>query len=251
MTPRANDPTETDAAVVIVIDDDASVRAALEDLLGSVGLATRTFESPREFLQSDWMDSPGCLVLDVRMPGLSGLDFQRELADLHIHLPIVFITAHGDIQMAVRAMKAGASDFLAKPFREQDLLDAIHGAIRKDRLQRRESAVLGELQQRYSLLSLGERKVLGFVVAGLLNKQIAATLGVSEVTVKVRRSAVMRKLQAQSLAELVQLAERLGVSRENPAPSDDVRAPIDRDRPPRSAQARSERWPHDREFPHE
>ena len=196
-------------AVVIVIDDDASVRAAIEDLLGSVELNARTFASPEEFLQSDWVDGPGCLILDVRMPGMSGLDLQRELAAMEIHMPIIFITAHGDVPMAVRAMKAGASDFLTKPFRDQELLDAIHAAIRKDRLRRRAEALRDELQQRYALLSVGERQVLGLVVVGRLNKQIAGALGVSEVTVKVRRASLMRKLQVTSLPELVQLVNTL------------------------------------------
>ena len=209
MKPASQEPNED--AVVIVIDDDPSVRAAIDDLLASVGLNGRLFASPQAFLQSDWVDSPGCLVLDIRMRGISGLDFQRELAELEIHLPIIFITAHGDIPMAVRAMKDGASDFLTKPFRDQDLLDAIHQAIRKDRVRRREVAVIDELHERYASLSLGERKVLAFVVAGVLNKQIAGTLGVSEVTVKVRRANIMKKLRAASLAELVQIAAKLGI----------------------------------------
>jgi FixJ family two-component response regulator len=196
-------------AVIIVIDDDASVRAAIEDLLGSVELSARTFASPEEFLQSDWVDGPGCIILDVRMPGMSGLDLQHELAAMEIHVPIVFITAHGDVPMAVRAMKAGASDFLTKPFRDQELLDAIHAAIRKDRLRRREEALRDELQQRYALLTVGERQVLGLVVLGRLNKQIAGALGVSEITVKVRRASLMRKLEVTSLPELVQLVNKL------------------------------------------
>ena len=214
MTPADQTPADGQAAVVIVIDDDASVRAALDDLLGSVGLNAQTFASPQTFLDSDWVDGPGCIVLDVRMPGMSGLDFQRELAELRIHLPIIFISAHADVPMSVRAMKAGASDFLTKPFRDQDLLDAIHEALRNDRVRRRQAAVIDELQERYALLSLGERKVLAFVVAGLLNKQIAATLRVSEVTVKVRRASLMRKLRAASLPELVQIAAKLGVARD-------------------------------------
>jgi FixJ family two-component response regulator len=240
-------PTPT----VFVVDDDDDVRVSIADLLRSAGLRPETFATAPEFLARGRGEEASCLVLDLQLPGMDGLDVQRELASSGNPMPIIFITAHGDIQMAVRAMKAGATDFLAKPFREQDLLDAIHAAIRKDRMRRRESAVLGELQQRYSLLSLGERRVLGFVVAGLLNKQIAAALGVSEVTVKVRRAAVMRKLQAQSLAELIQLAQRIGVPQENIAPSDDVRAPVDREPPPRSGQPRSERWSRDRDFPHE
>jgi len=207
MTPRDDaEPT------VIVIDDDASVRAAIEDLLGSVGLRTLLYASPEEFLRSDWLDSPGCLVLDVRMPEMSGLDVQRELARLRIPLPVVFITAHGDIGMSVRAMKAGATDFLTKPFRDQDLLDAIHEAIRRDRQRRSEKAALDPLRRRLATLTPGERSVLARVLSGLLNKQIAAELGVSEVTVKVRRASLMRKLNADSLPALVQIAGRLGIA---------------------------------------
>ena len=213
MTTPAQAPRR-DAPVVVVIDDDASVRAALEDLLGSVGLNARTFESPHAFLHSDWTDHLGCIVLDVRMPGMSGLDFGGELTALKIGLPIIFITAHGDVQMAVRAMKGGASDFLTKPFREQDLLDAIHEAIRKDQFRRQRAAVFDELQRRYELLNIGERRVLAAVVGGLLNKQIAAALQVSEVTVKVRRASLMRKLGATSVAELVLIANKLGVAAE-------------------------------------
>jgi FixJ family two-component response regulator len=215
-----------DDALVVVIDDDPSVRAALEDLLGSVSLNARVFESPHAFLESDWSDRPGCIVLDVRMPRMSGLDFQRELTSLGIHLPIIFITAHGDVPMSVRAMKAGAVDFLTKPFRDQDLLDAIHEAIRKDRARRRFAAVIDDLQQRYALLNVGERKVLSYVVVGALNKQIAASLHVSEVTVKVRRASLMRKLGASSLAELVQIAAKLGLSGEDAASHDGPPAPF-------------------------
>ena len=219
MNSPSSAPSDAEA-VVVVIDDDASVRAALEDLLGSVSLRARVFDSPHAFLESDWADQVGCIVLDVRMPRMSGLDFQRKLATLGIHLPIIFITAHGDVPMSVRAMKAGAVDFLTKPFRDQDLLDAIHEGIGKDRARRRLAAVLDDLQQRYALLNVGERKVLSLVVAGALNKQIASALGVSEVTVKVRRASLMRKLGATSLAELVQIAAKLGVSAEGAAASD-------------------------------
>lgn len=204
---------------VIIIDDDASVRAAIEDLLGSVGLRAISYASPEKFLRDGWNAGPGCLVLDVRMPEMSGLDVQQELARLGIELPVVFITGHGDIQMSVRAMKAGAADFLTKPFRDQDLLDAIHEAIRRDRQRRSEAAQLDPLRKRYATLNAGERAVLSRVLTGMLNKQIAAELGVSEVTVKVRRASLMKKLGAESLPSLVQIAARLGIEPE-PAPAD-------------------------------
>lgn len=200
---------DDDPPVVIVIDDDPSVRAALADLLGSVGLQAQLFASTQAFLRSERIDAPGCLVLDIRMPGQSGLDFQRTMADADIHLPVIFITGHGDIPMSVRAMKAGAIEFLTKPFRDQDLLDAIQQGIEKDRIRRREAAAAADLRARYGSLNEGERAVLARVVSGLLNKQIAADLGVSEITVKVRRSQVMRKMQAKSLADLVKIAEKL------------------------------------------
>ncbi|TWT11428.1 response regulator transcription factor [Reyranella sp. CPCC 100927] len=208
MNPAAND---TQAPVVIVIDDDPSVRAALADLLGSVGLQARLFGSPQEFLHSERIDAPGCLVLDVRMPGQSGLDFQRAMADADIHLPVIFITGHGDIAMSVRAMKAGAIEFLTKPFRDQDLLDAIQNGIEKDRVRRRDAALAADLQARHASLTTGERAVMARVVSGLMNKQIAAALDISEITVKVRRGQVMRKMKAKSLADLVKIAEKLGV----------------------------------------
>ncbi|WP_231712637.1 response regulator transcription factor [Vineibacter terrae] len=209
--PAATAGGDADRPIVVVIDDDASVRAALEDLLGSVGLQVRVFGSVREFLAAERVDAPGCLVLDVRMPGQSGLDFQREMSGAGIHLPVIFITGHGDIQMSVRAMKAGAIEFLAKPFRDQDLLDAIQLGIEKDRIRRRDAAALAELRDRHASLSPGESAVMARVVSGLLNKQIAAELDVSEITVKVRRGQVMRKMKARSLADLVKIAERLGI----------------------------------------
>jgi FixJ family two-component response regulator len=201
-----------DAPVVFVVDDDRSVRESLRRLLTSVGLAAEVFPSAQAFLQARRRDAPGCLVLDVRLPGLSGLDLQRALTDSDAELPIIFLTGHGDIPMSVRAMKAGAVEFLTKPFREQDLLDAIRGAIERDRGARADRRELAELRGRYALLTPRERDVLGGVVAGLLNKQIAGELGTSEVTVKEQRAHVMQKMQAGSVAELVHLAARLGIT---------------------------------------
>jgi FixJ family two-component response regulator len=198
-------------AVVFVIDDDPSMRGALEDLVGSVGLAVRAFVSPQDFLQSKRPDGPGCLVLDVRLPGMSGLAFQQELARLGVALPIIFITGHGDIPMSVRAMKAGAVEFLTKPFHDQELLDAIHTAIERDRERRREAVLVAELQARWVTLTERERQIMTLVVVGRANKQIAADLNLSEMTVKVHRGQVMRKMHAGSLPELVRMADRLGV----------------------------------------
>lgn len=205
----------TESPVVYVVDDDSSVRAALEDLLASVNLESRTFPSTQEFLRHTLADAPGCLVLDIRMPGQSGLDFHRQMASHNIHLPVIFITGHGDIPMSVGAMKAGAIEFLTKPFRDQDLLDAIQQGLEIDRKRRRDEAVLTDLQARYDSLNAGEREVMKLVITGLLNKQIAGTLGVSEITVKVRRGQVMRKMNANSLADLVRIAERLGLRSES------------------------------------
>lgn len=199
--------------LVHLVDDDASVRAALEDLLASVGLTTRSYVSAADFLARATLDVPACLVLDVRMPGMNGLDLQQELQRREIVLPIIFITGHGDIPMSVRAMKQGALEFLTKPFRDQDLLDAIDQALRKAREAHAQQAQIRQLQARLDSLNDGERAVLSRVVTGLLNKQIAAQLGVSEITVKVRRAALMRKLQAGSLAELVKMVERLEAPR--------------------------------------
>jgi FixJ family two-component response regulator len=198
-------------AIVFVIDDDPSMRGALEDLVGSVGLAVRAFVSPQDFLQSKRPDGPGCLVLDVRLPGMSGLAFQQELAKLGVALPIIFITGHGDIPMSVRAMKAGAVEFLTKPFHDQELLDAIHTAIERDRERRREAVLVADLQERYVTLTERERQIMTLVVVGRANKQIAADLNLSEMTVKVHRGQVMRKMHAGSLPELVRMADRLGV----------------------------------------
>ncbi len=196
-------------AMVFVIDDDESLREALQSLIRSVGLRVQTFASADEFLQSSRPDVPACLILDVRMPGLSGLDLQRDLAAANIHLPIIFITGHGDIPMSVRAMKAGAVEFLTKPFRDQDLLDAIHQALEQDRLRRSQEADNAELLNRYHSLTPRETEVFGLVVKGLLNKQIALQLGTSEVTIKLHRRQVMEKMHADSLADLVSMAEKL------------------------------------------
>jgi FixJ family two-component response regulator len=197
------------AQMVFVIDDDAAVRAAIKRLLMAVGLSVETFGSGREFLEIKLPDVPGCVVLDVRLPGHSGLDLQRELAEKEIHLPIIFITGHGDIPMSVQAMKAGAVEFLTKPFRDQDLLDAIGHAIDRDRAARKQRAELGELRECADSLTPRERVVMTHVVAGSLNKQIALELGSSEKTIKVHRGQVMHKMHAESLADLVRMAAKL------------------------------------------
>ena len=202
--------TEPDA-IVFVVDDNAPVREAVASLLKSVGLRVQTFGSAQEFLASERPDAPACLVLDVRLPGLSGLDLQRELAEADTHIPIIFITGHGDIPMSVRAMKDGAVEFLTKPFRDQDLLDAIHLALERARAARAQRADLDALRARYRSLTPRERDVLALVVAGLPNKQVGSKLGTSETTVKIQRHQVMEKLGAGSLAELVRMADRLGV----------------------------------------
>ena len=198
--------------MVFVIDDDPAIRDSLSGLVRSVGLQVEAFGSAQEFMRSKRPDAPSCLVLDVRLPGPSGLDFQRELAKANIRLPIIFITGHGDIPMSVRAMKAGAVEFLTKPFRDQDLLDAIQLGIERDRARRQDAGVVAELRERYDALTSREREVMALVVTGRLNKQIAAELEVSEITVKVHRGQVMRKMKAKSLAELVRMADTLGVS---------------------------------------
>jgi len=200
-------------ALVFVIDDDESMRRSLATLLRSVGLDARVFSSPQEFMRAERTDAPGCLVLDVRLPGQSGLAFQEQLAKEGIALPIIFITGHGDVPMTARAMKAGAVEFLSKPFDDQVLLDAIHGAIESDRQRRRHAAQLAELQARYRALTEREREIFRLVVAGQLNKQIAAELGLSVVTVKVHRAQVMRKMAAKSIVDLVRMADQLGVPR--------------------------------------
>ena len=202
--------SETDA-MVFVVDDDASMRESLKNLLRSVGLQVELFASAQEFLRNKRPDLPSCLVLDVRLPGLSGLDLQRRTGDAGIEIPIVFITGHGDIPMSVRAMKAGAVEFLTKPFRDQDLLDAIQQALEGDRKARDQRAALEELRSRYASLTSREREVMKGVVTGLLNKQIGAELGTSEATVKIHRRKVMEKMEAGSLAELVRMADKLGI----------------------------------------
>jgi RNA polymerase sigma factor (sigma-70 family) len=199
----------TGAPVVFVVDDNPSVRSSLKFLLSTVGLRVESFVSADTFLQKNPPDAPSCLVLDVRLPGLSGLDFQHELAARNIRIPIVFVTGHGDIPMSVRAMKAGAVEFLTKPFRDQDLLDAIRIALERDRARREQEKEATELQQRFGSLTPREREVIFMVVSGMLNKQIAGQLGTAENTVKVQRSRAMEKLNAQSLADLVRMIEKL------------------------------------------
>jgi FixJ family two-component response regulator len=197
-------------ATVFVIDDDQSLREALAALIRSVGLRVETFATAQDFLQNR-SDVPGCLVLDIRLPGLSGLDLQREMAEANITTPIVFITGYGDIPMTVRAMKAGAVEFLTKPFRDQDLLDAIRQALERDGAARKERAEAEDLRMRFDSLTPREREVFGLVVTGLLNKQIAANLGTSEITIKQHRHQVMQKMRADSLADLVRMSEKLGI----------------------------------------
>ena len=205
-------PAQSSSSVVIIVDDDASIRASLDSLFRSVGLETRLFGSPAELLGGVMPDKPACIVLDVRLPGVSGLDLQGQLTRQGIRYPIIFMTGHGDIPMSVRAMKAGAVDFLSKPFRDQDMLDAVTAALERDAQRRAEAATKEDIRIQYESLTAREREVMGHVTAGLMNKQVAGLIGLSEITVKIHRGNVMRKMEVRSLADLVRKAEALGVS---------------------------------------
>jgi FixJ family two-component response regulator len=212
----ARQPAASEEPVVFIVDDDESMREALRSLLRSVSLRVETFGSAADLLRSKLPDVASCLVLDVRLPGVSGLDFQAELAKANMRIPIIFMTGHGDIPMSVQAMKAGAVDFLTKPFRDQDMLDAVAAALERDRNRRKDEQQLSELRARFEALTEREREVMGMVTAGLMNKQIAGELGLSEITVKIHRGHVMRKMAARSLADLVRMAEAIGVRQAKP-----------------------------------
>jgi FixJ family two-component response regulator len=212
---RGNEPVRD--SIVFVIDDDLSIRRALTNLFQSVGLEVEAFGSASELLRSNLPEVASCLVLDIRLPGLSGLDLQTELAKANIHIPIIFITGHGDIPMTVRAMKGGAVDFLTKPFRDQDLLDAVMSAIDKDRRRREADKMVANLLALFKTLSSREREVLAFVASGLMNKQIAAELGLAEITVKIYRGHIMKKMHAKSLADLIRMTEALGIRPARPS----------------------------------
>ena len=212
----SREPAGATEPIVFVIDDDASMRRALTNLFQSVGLKVEVFGSAPEMLRSKLPDVASCLVLDIRLPGLSGLDFQTELAKANIHIPIIFMTGHGDIPMTVRAMKGGAVDFLTKPFRDQDMLDAVVTAIERDRKRREVEKVVANLNTLFETLTSREREILAFVASGLMNKQIAAELGLAEITVKIHRGHIMKKMGARSLADLVRKAETLGIHRSKP-----------------------------------
>jgi FixJ family two-component response regulator len=212
----SHEPASAKEPIVFVVEDDESMRRALSNLFQSVGLEVKLFGSASEMLKSKLPDVASCLVLDVRLPGLSGLDFQTELANANIHTPIIFMTGHGDIPMSVRAMKGGAVDFLTKPFRDQDMLDAVMTAIERDRKRRQDDKIVANLRALLETLTAREREVLALVSSGLMNKQIAAELGLAEITVKIHRGHIMKKMGAKSLADLVRMAERLGIRHINP-----------------------------------
>src|SRR6478735_7465748 len=209
-------PAQSSSSVVIIVDDDASIRASLDSLFRSVGLETRLFGSPAELLGGVMPDKPACIVLDVRLPGVSGLDLQGQLTRQGIRYPIIFMTGHGDIPMSVRAMKAGAVDFLSKPFRDQDMLDAVTAALERDAQRRAEAATKEDIRIQYESLTAREREVMGHVTAGLMNKQVAGLIGLSEITVKIHRGHIMRKMAAKSLPDLVRMAEMLGIGSGGP-----------------------------------